>query len=90
MEANAIVSPIPSKAMPVILTTTEEFELWLEGETVEALKLQRPLPGGMLDIVARGESEDGASDRLPLIVRLTAPTKGPMRCHKLARGNIPA
>jgi putative SOS response-associated peptidase YedK len=39
-------------------TTTEEFDLWLEGETVEALKLQRPLPDGMLDIVARGEKED--------------------------------
>jgi hypothetical protein len=38
-------------------TTTEEFDLWLEGETVEALKLQRPLPDGMLDIVARGERE---------------------------------
>ena len=49
----------PFKAMPVILTTTEEFDLLLEGETVEALKLQRPLPDGMLDIVARGEKEDG-------------------------------
>jgi putative SOS response-associated peptidase YedK len=57
-EANAIVAPIHSKAMPVILTTTEEFDLWLEGETVEALKLQRPLPDRMLDIVARGEKED--------------------------------
>jgi hypothetical protein len=44
--------------MPVMLTTTEEFDLWLEGETAEALKLQRPLPDGMLDIVARGENED--------------------------------
>jgi putative SOS response-associated peptidase YedK len=35
MEANAIVAPIHPKAMPVILTTTEEFDLWLEGETVE-------------------------------------------------------
>jgi putative SOS response-associated peptidase YedK len=59
-EANAIVAPIHPKAMPVILTTTEEFDLWLEGETVEALKLQRPLPDGMLDIVARGEKEDPA------------------------------
>jgi putative SOS response-associated peptidase YedK len=57
-EANAVVAPIHSKAMPVILTTTEEFDLWLDGETVEALKLQRPLPDGMLDIVAKGEKED--------------------------------
>ena len=57
-EANAIVAPIHSKAMPVILTTTEEFDLWLEGETVEALKLQRPLPDETLRIVARGEKED--------------------------------
>jgi putative SOS response-associated peptidase YedK len=53
-EANAIVVPIHPKAMPVILTTIEEFDLWPEGETVEALKLQRPLPDGM----ARGEGED--------------------------------
>jgi len=45
--------------MPVILTTTEEFDLWLEGETTEALKLQRPLPE-VLRIVARGEKEDPA------------------------------
>ena len=56
--ANAIVAPVHPKAMPVILTTTEEFDLWLEDETVEALKLQRPLPDRMLDIVARGEKED--------------------------------
>jgi SOS response associated peptidase (SRAP) len=60
-EANAIVAPIHPKAMPVVLTTPEEFDLWLKGETVEAPKLQRPLPDGMLDIVARGEKEDGPS-----------------------------
>jgi hypothetical protein len=61
--------------MPVILTTTEEFDLWLEGETVDALKLQRPLLDEVLRIVAKGEKEDPAPDRLPLIVRVTMPTK---------------
>ena len=59
-EANAIVAPIHPKAMPVILTTPEEVDLWLEGETIEALKLQRPLPDEALRIVAQGEKEDGA------------------------------
>jgi hypothetical protein len=36
-EANGIVAPIHPKAMPVILTTPEEADLWLEAETVEAL-----------------------------------------------------
>jgi putative SOS response-associated peptidase YedK len=31
-EANAIFAPIHPKAMPVILTTAEEFDLWLEGK----------------------------------------------------------
>ena len=61
-EANSIVAPIHPKAMPVILTTRDEFDLWLEGETVEALKLQRPLPDEMLRIVARGGKEDAAPD----------------------------
>jgi hypothetical protein len=46
------------------LATTEQFDLWLEGETVEALKLQRPLPDGMLDIVARGEKEDPPAEAI--------------------------
>ena len=57
-EANAIVAPIHPNAMPVILTTPEEVDLWLEAETSDALKLQRPLPDGFLRIVARGEKED--------------------------------
>ena len=61
-EANSIVAPIHPEAMPVILTTRDEFDLWLEGETVEALKLQRPLPDEMLRIVARGGKEDAAPD----------------------------
>jgi putative SOS response-associated peptidase YedK len=57
-EANAIVAPIHPKAMPVILTTPEKVDLWLEGETPEAVKLQRLLPDELLRIVARGEKED--------------------------------
>ena len=34
-EANAIVAPIHPKAMPVILTTPAEVDLWLEVETGE-------------------------------------------------------
>jgi putative SOS response-associated peptidase YedK len=44
--------------MPVILTTPEDVNLWLESETPDALKLQRPLPDEFLRVVARGEKED--------------------------------
>jgi putative SOS response-associated peptidase YedK len=59
-EPNAIVGPIHPKAMPVILTRTDEIEAWLARPTVEALKLQRPLPDDALRIVARGLKEDAA------------------------------
>ena len=45
--------------MPLILTQAEEIETWLTAPTKEALQLQRPLPGGALKIVARGERQDG-------------------------------
>ena len=61
-EANAIVVPIHPKAMPVILTSPAEVDLWLEGQTPDALKLQRPLPDAALKIVAKGEKEDRASE----------------------------
>jgi putative SOS response-associated peptidase YedK len=58
-EPNAIVAPVHQKAMPVILTTPAEFDLWLEAETPDALALQRPLADDALRIVAKGEKEDG-------------------------------
>ena len=58
-EANAEVGAVHPKAMPVILTTPEEVEQWLAAPAPEALLLQRPLPPGMLRIVARGGREDG-------------------------------
>jgi putative SOS response-associated peptidase YedK len=57
-EPNAEVGAIHSKAMSVILTTPEEVETWITAHAAEALKLQRPLPNGMLRIVARGVKKD--------------------------------
>ena len=61
-DANAIVAPIHPKAMPVILTEPTEFDRWLGAETIDALALQRPLPGEALRIVATGEKEDGPAE----------------------------
>jgi putative SOS response-associated peptidase YedK len=59
-EANGIVGPIHPKAMPVILTTREEWDVWMRAPWEEAAMLQRPLPNTMLRIVASGEREDPA------------------------------
>ena len=58
-EPNAVVAPIHSKAMPVILTKPDEIEEWMTAPAKDALKLQRPLPDGDLLIVARGQKRDG-------------------------------
>ncbi len=58
-EPNAVVAPIHPKAMPVILTTRAEIDLWLSAPAKEALALQKPLPDNALRIVARGQKQDG-------------------------------
>jgi putative SOS response-associated peptidase YedK len=66
-EPNAIIAPIHAKAMPVILTTQDEVDLWMTASPKEALMLQRPLADDALRIVARGQKEDGQTeDRLLL------------------------
>ena len=57
-DPNKEVRAIHPKAMPVILTTSDEIETWMTGTTEEATKLQRPLPDGSLKIVARGSKKD--------------------------------
>jgi putative SOS response-associated peptidase YedK len=65
-EANAVVAPIHPKAMPVILTTPEEVDLWQLADAPKALELQRPLLDGALWIVASGEREDGPREAVSL------------------------
>lgn len=61
-DPNDIVAPIHPKAMPVILTEPDEIEAWLTQPWETAKDLQRPLPDGCLQIVARGDRRDGEGD----------------------------
>lgn len=58
-EANKEVGAIHPKAMPAVLTTRQEIDLWMTAPIEEALTLQRPLAVDALKIVGRGEKQGG-------------------------------
>lgn len=55
---NREVDAVHPKAMPVLLTTAEACDAWLGAPADDALRLQRPLPDGTLQVVSRGAKQD--------------------------------
>ncbi|MBB3997612.1 putative SOS response-associated peptidase YedK [Aureimonas pseudogalii] len=73
-DANRLVGTVHPKAMPVILTDSDEMDVWLRAPWREAAKLMRPWPEEGLAIVARGRRQD-AGRSAPATMSETVPGK---------------
>lgn len=61
-EPNDIVEPIHPKAMPVVLTTADEVDVWMNAPWEEAKALQRPLPTEKLILLPVNEPKQETND----------------------------
>ncbi|MEM7750578.1 MAG: SOS response-associated peptidase family protein [Pseudomonadota bacterium] len=63
---NSIVRPVHPSRMPVMLSSAEEMDVWLEGSPSEAFALARPYADEGMAIVQAGSAKEdllGGSDR---------------------------
>jgi putative SOS response-associated peptidase YedK len=56
-EPNGVIEPIHDKAMPVMLMTAEDIDIWLNGTLEQVLKLQKPQTDDALTIVPYDEKK---------------------------------